>query len=104
MKKTEYNESPRVGDMFLCPPPAKKLLPMNAVCCTGFGYVDVTKDGDRIWSGDDDHVLVRRFEKRAMADPDHDWRIHFEGPLSSATYQRTGPAEWVLIETGLGFA
>lgn len=66
--------------------------------------VNVTRDGEQVWSGDDEHVLVRRFERKAAQDPDHDWRIEYYGPLSDATYQRQGPKEWVLIKKGMGFA
>ena len=83
--------------------PAVK-LPMNAQLCVGFGYVRVTRDGETIWSGDDPHVWIRRFERRAAADPEHDWSVFFNSPLSDATYQRHGEREWVLIAKGQGFA
>jgi hypothetical protein len=77
---------------------------MSAVLAVGFGQVMVTKDDEVVWSGDDEHVWLRRFERRAAADPKHDWRVCFNAPLSDATYQRHGEREWVLIERGMGFA
>lgn len=79
-------------------------LPLMVPLAVGFGMVAVTKDGECLWSGDDEHVRLRRFERRAAADPDHDWRVRFDAPLSDATYQRHGERHWVLIEKGMGFA
>lgn len=79
-------------------------LPMSAVLAVGFGMVTVSRDGESFWMGDDEHVWIRRFERKAAADPEHDWRVRFDAPLSDATYQRHGERHWVLIEKGLGFA
>jgi hypothetical protein len=40
----------------------------------------------------------------AAADPDHDWRLFVNGPLSDYTYQRQGEATWALVAQGQGFA
>jgi len=79
-------------------------LSLRTPLAVGFGMVDVTRDGERIWSGDDERVWLRRFENRAAKDPDHDWRVWFNAPLYDATYQRQGEAHWVLVEKGMGFA
>jgi len=79
-------------------------LPLTTPLCVGFGFVSVTRDGESIWSGDDMGVWLRRFERRAASDPDHDWRVEFVGPMSETIYQRHGTAEWVLIAIGNGFA
>lgn len=79
-------------------------LPMSSVLAVGFGIVIVSRDDETVWSGDDPHVWIRRFERRAAADPDHDWRVEFIGPLWDATYQRQGERHWVLVQKGLGFA
>lgn len=79
-------------------------LPINSVLAVGFGVVQVTRDGVTVWSGDDEHVWLRRFENRAAQDPDHDWRVWFNAPLWDATYQRHGNQHWVLVEKGIGFA
>lgn len=96
-------EGPRSKGCLNCGAHAVK-LPMSAILAVGFGIVTVSRDGETVWSGDDPHVWIRRFECRAAADPDHDWRVHFLAPLSEATYQRHGEREWVLVEKGLGFA
>lgn len=79
-------------------------LPMSTVLAVGFGMVTVTKGDEVVWVGDDEHRWLRRYERMAAADPDHDWRVEFIGPLSESTYQRQGEREWVLVERGMGFA
>lgn len=88
---------------FYCPPPPYKVLDLRTPLSVGFGFVCITKDGETVWRGDDERVWLRRFERMAKADPDHDWRCRFYGPLSEDTYQRT-PEGWVHIERKEGFA
>lgn len=78
-------------------------LPVSAILAVGFGYVTVSKDGERLWSGDDERVTLRRFERQAAKDPDHDWRVLFYGPLSEPEYQRQD-GKWLLVRKGEGFA
>lgn len=85
-------------------PPKPRTLPMNAVLAVGFGMVVVRKGDEVVWSGDDEHRWIRRYERMAAQDPDHDWRVEFIAPLGEQTYQRHGEREWVLVETGMGFA
>lgn len=88
-------------------------LHMDAVIAVGFGDARVTRDGELVWSEHRncdpalewaDIWTTRQAEEAAAADPDHDWRINFEGPLSNAAYQRHAPEQWVLVEKGMGFA
>ena len=79
-------------------------LPLMAMLSVGFGSVTVTRDDETVWSGDDPRVRLRRFERRAAADLEHDWRVRFDAPLWDGVYQRHGERHWVLIEKGLGFA
>ena len=89
----------------VCPPPARQLLPLTAVLAVGFGFVEVTRDGEGVWHGDDEHVWLRRFERRAAAEEgQHIWKVRFVGPMLEALYERRGPGEWELTETGMGFA
>lgn len=83
---------------------AHDVLPLNSSLAVGFGLVTVTRDGDVVWQGDDSGVWLRRFERRAAKDPDHDWRVRFDAPLWDGVYQRQGEAHWVLVEKGRGFA
>jgi hypothetical protein len=85
-------------------PPRPETMPLNSPLAIGFGEVIVTRDGEGIWDGDDEHVWLRRFENKAMKDPDHDYRVEIIGPLYECTYQRHDKGEWVLIERGDGFA
>lgn len=85
---------------------------MDAHLGVGFGDVTVTRDDEHVWSemeevGGTDHFTDKTAayaEGLAATDPDHDWRIRFYAPLSERLYQRHGPDEWVLVETGMGFA
>lgn len=84
-------------------------LPMDAVIAVGFGDASLYRDGERIMGEDpgmdfDDCPTVAQAEAIAAADPDHDWRIMFEAPLSMNEYQRHGKERWVLIRKGMGFA
>lgn len=107
---TEQEAGLRSGCLNCGPQPV--LLPMTAWVAVGFGDAQVVKGDELIYSesqagfdgGDDSECVVSRFEAMAAADPDHDWRIHYYGPLSEAHYQRQGAEQWVLYEKGDGFA
>ena len=75
----------------------------------GFGGWFITKDGKAIYAppydGDwADYPTLMTFENMARNDPDHDWRAECDLSLRSATYQRQGRNEWVLVASGEGFA
>ncbi len=74
----------------------------------GFGSAVLTKDGRTVWeedqTGETEPIDGAEAERRAARDPDHDWRITLDGPLSGRTYQRHGPGLWVLVEQNMGFA
>lgn len=53
---------------------------------------------------EEDYPTLQRYEALALQDPDHDWRVVFCGALHEEEYQRQGPAVWVLIRSGQGFA
>ena len=85
-------------------------LPADGVIAVGFGYAALHRDGQPVYvepnepQSDDDYMTVAQAEAMAAADPDHDWQIALEGPLSGRTYQRHGPNEWALVEQNQGFA
>lgn len=85
-------------------------FPADAAIAVGFGYAALIKDGQEVWAEPcDDHdweelLTGEKAEQLAVADPDHDWRIVMEGPLSGRTYQRHGPGSWALVEQNMGFA
>ncbi|MEJ8547166.1 hypothetical protein [Brevibacillus borstelensis] len=85
-------------------------LPMSSLIAVGFGVAQVTKNGqvvydeldyiedeERIWTAQDAEDIAKK-------DPDNDWRIHLEAPLSERHYQRQGEGLWVLYKKGNGFA
>lgn len=87
-----------------------EVLPMESVIAVGFGSASLTKgdecvyDEQEVPKDSDDYMTVAQAEALAVADPDHDWRIHLFAPLSERHYQRQGDKHWVLYEKGEGFA
>jgi hypothetical protein len=83
-------------------------FPAGGVIAVGFGCAMLTCDGSTVWAelpdSDEDDMTGAQAEALAAADPDHDWRIVLEAPLSSREYQRHGPDLWVLVRQGAGFA
>jgi hypothetical protein len=84
-------------------------LKLNMRICVGFGEASVRKDGEFVWEEDGrmeyaDCWTVQKAENRARKDPDHDWRITLDAPLSGRTYQRHGKNLWLLVEKNRGFA
>lgn len=82
------------------------VFPMDGVIAVGFGEASVRRDGRVILEerDSDDWIYGQHAEDLALADPDHDWRIVLNGPLSGRTYQRHAPGLWHLIEKNQGFA
>ncbi len=79
-------------------------MPLRRILAVGFGSVTITRDGGFIWSGDSEEKTLKEFERRAMLDPDHDWRVEFLTPFWSGVWQRHGLARWNLVIKGEGFA
>lgn len=81
-------------------------MPPEGVIAVGVGYAALHKDREPVWSEGDtaDDMTGADAEALAAQDPDHDWRIVLQGPLSGRTYQRHGPGEWVLVKMNQGFA
>lgn len=72
----------------------------------GFGMVTLLRNGEAVETQVDYEKATTfiHFENVARRDPDHDWRVVSDGPLSDVTWQRHGPKEWVAVAKGLGFA
>ena len=51
-----------------------------------------------------DNPTLMSIEHKARNEPNHDWRFAFRAALRDATYQRQGRNEWVLVESGDGYA
>ena len=86
-------------------------FPDDGLIAVGFGYAALHRDGRPVYTEPSEDVVSKseymtgaQAEALAATDPDHDWQIVLEGPLSGRTYQRHGPGEWVLIEQNAGFA
>lgn len=84
------------------------VAPMNMLIAVGFGVANVKKDGVIIYDEncveDENFWTVQDAENEAKKDPDHDWRILLDAPLSMREYQRQGENRWVLVRKGMGFA
>lgn len=110
--KTTWKKEPAIkgkhGGCLKCGP-RLSFFPPDGIIAVGFGYAALEKNGKPIWfeesdNDDVDEMTGAQAEEIASADPDHDWRIVLDGPLSSRTYQRHGPGEWALIKQNQGFA
>lgn len=84
---------------------------MDEEIAVGFGYALLTKNNERVYLYDEmtapdynNCMTVAQAEEIAAADSKHDWRIHLIAPLSERHYQRQGKRNWILYETGAGFA
>lgn len=90
----------------LCCSTACAQAPMELDIAVGFGSSYLTRDGKMILDGERDKrpVTVKRCERLAAKDPDHDWQIVRHGPMHGETFQRHGAKEWVCIESNEGFA
>jgi hypothetical protein len=88
-----------------------KPLAMENLIAVGFGDAWLSRDGEVIWregpayiEEESDIMTVGQAEELAAKDPDHDWRIHYYGPLSEEYFQRQGEGMWVRYAKGRGFA
>ncbi|RTL65890.1 MAG: hypothetical protein EKK42_20305 [Pseudonocardiaceae bacterium] len=93
-------EDRHVGCAFAGPAPT--ILAPDAVLAVGFGFVTVKRDGEVLWSGDDETKRLSEFDVSEF--PDSDWRVEFLAPLTESEYQWHPGTGWVLFRTGLGFA
>ena len=103
-KLPALEHAPHSGCLNCGPKPLR--VPLRYNPHPGFGCVTLSRDGEVVWScyrAEDSRTFIT-FERRAAADPEHDWRVFIDGPLSDVTYQRHGPKEWVAVERGMGFA
>lgn len=113
MNETTWKKEPETegkhGGCLNCEPRPSFFQP-DWVIGVGFGYAGLHRDGEPVWTepnepeSDDEYMTGAKAEELAAADPDHDWRIVMDGPLSGRTYQRHAAGEWALIEQNQGFA
>jgi hypothetical protein len=82
-----------------------EVLSMDALVAVGIGTACVYKDGRFICDGNTvEELRVKEIERAAALDPDHDWIIIWNGPLTFEKYQRQGEGCWRCVERGEGFA
>ncbi len=107
-------EDKRIHIGCLCCSSVGRIAHPNLYLGVGFGEVVVTKGNECVYSETQwnhegkDCWTLQDAEALASVDPDHDWRIQFDGPLHGETYQRHKSGhwagKWVLIESNQGFA
>ena len=117
MSETAWKKEPAIegkhGGCLNCGP-RPSFFPAEGVIAVGFGYAGLHRDGVPVWTEGPDYdehgepiegeyMTGAQAEAMAVADPDHDWRIVMDGPLSGRTYQRHAAGEWALIEQNQGF-
>lgn len=108
VKKEAYLRPGYRSNCTNCGPEAEK-MPLEADLCTGFGCCTVTRDDYGLYNEQpgmhpDEVPKLQHYETMALADPEHDWQVHFYGAMAETHYQRHGPGEWVLIDKQEGFA
>ena len=113
MGKTAWKKEPAIkgtyGGCLNCGP-RPSFFPPDGAIGVGFGYAGLHRDGEPVWREPnhdyDEGVLLTGAQAEAMAaaDPNHDWRIVMDGPLSGRTYQRHAAGKWALIDQNQGFA
>ena len=85
-------------------------FPGDGVIAVGFGYAGLHRDGEEVYTEpydpetEDAYMTGAQAEAIAAADPDHDWQIVLDAPMSDRVYQRHDPGEWALVKQGMGFA
>ena len=90
--------------------PRPSYFPADGIIAVGFGYAALHRDGEPVYTepteaeNNDAYMTGAQAGAMAAADPEHDWRIVMDGPLSGRTYQRHGPGHWALVEQNMGFA
>lgn len=94
-------DQPAYGGCLNCGP-RPNVLDLSRRLAVGFGSVEVTRDGQRVWSGDSERKRLAHAELWARETPG-DWRVRFVSPLSETLYQRKADG-WVLVWRGFGFA
>lgn len=87
----------------------KGSLDLHTQLYLGYGGWLVTKNGETFYSAkiEDDFdgaKSLQDIENMIGEDPESEYIALFFGPLREATYQRHAKDQWVLIETGEGFA
>ena len=103
-----------IHDGCLHAPATRAKAALNVKIAVGFGFAGISRDGEIVYrepqhDGPFSETWAKipslmKFENMARKDPDHDWRLILDGPLSGKTYQRQDRNEWLLVQSNRGFA
>jgi len=71
----------------------------------GFGFVELLCDGKPIAGGERASVrTIVKWRGMAHADPDHEWCVEYEAPMTAVRYTRQPNGRWIATHRGMGFA
>lgn len=110
LKKKMEGKTQHVG--CLCCGGADEILDMETTLYNGFGGWTILKDGEHYFTDDskdevenwDNIKKLKDIEEEAKQHPKIKWEAHLFLPLREAKYERSECGNWVLTETGMGFA
>jgi hypothetical protein len=71
----------------------------------GFGTVAIIRDGEVVASTcRGAATLIRRWRGAARVQPNHEWVVEVDGPLSGTRYTRQPNGRWMATHKSMGFA
>ena len=95
-----------VGSTCLNCPPRPRRLNWRYNPHPGFGVVSLLRDGVFVASSQEKRCLwtMRLWREMANADPEHEWAIQIESPMTGVRYTRQSDHEWIATHRNPGFA
>lgn len=100
---------PKIRDCLTCGTLVQELS-MDEEISVGFGFANVTKDGEIIYDEAEAELsggkiwTVQDAENEAAKDQNHDWRINLIGGMRGRVFQRHDVGKWVLVKENYGIA
>lgn len=86
-------------------PPKPGVLRYRDDPTPGFGMVGIFRDGETVaGTCGEAATLIRRWRGEAHRDPDHEWVIEIDGPMSGVRYTRQPTGKWLTTHRSRGFA
>lgn len=97
------------GYACLCCGESTEILPLTTKLYFGFGGWSILRNGEHFFQDRrdvefDQHKDLAFVESMIGGDTENEYIAYYDSALRSAKYQRHAKDNWVLIETGPGFA